>query len=76
MHGEIIVVAVVILWLTSQWVNNCSVSSKDTRALSMEVVVLFLLFFDRSYICLTQETCTCSRSIIETLEKGVKYAKS
>ena len=43
----------------------------------MEVVGLFLLLtFDSSCICLTQETCTCSKSTTETLEEDMKYVQS
>ena len=42
-----------------------TVHNEDTRVTSFDVV--FLSF---------QETYTCSKSAIETLEKGVKYVKS
>ena len=42
-----------------------TVHNEDTRVTSFDVV--FLSF---------QETYTCSKSTIETLEKGVKYVKS
>ena len=42
-----------------------TVHNEDTRVTSFDVVFLFF-----------QETYTCSKSTIETIEKGVKYVKS
>ena len=53
------------------------VNNKDTRPISMFVVLIMSLFLTlKSYFTRLQQGFTCSKSALETLEKGVKYVQS
>ena len=46
----------------------------------LKIVILNIIFLTSAAICIVkktaQETFTCSKSTVETLEKGMKYVQS